>query len=324
MIDKQAWQGKSSECTLYDTIIIENKATKGNGSDAIYQDGQLQIGQSTQIDAGNDVYLPSGRFIEVIAPLSQINSAFPVSITSENRIIESDTQPGTPLVRYVDGGETAAKTAETEQFYIRSQYMPETLIIGKSEADTQKDFMTYINKPVYTVSYQFLAENGSTLPDVILALLPSDDRNYFKDMNVQAIMPKETSVKVNNGTWEFIGYEQPTQPILDQDITFIGHWKFSDTADQENDHSKPNHKPSHLPDTDEELDTDTNDEQPSKEPENSLPEKEEHMQPEQSDELPKKDDVADTSAITSYKSTFFVLVASLLVLTTSIVRKKNR
>ncbi len=321
MIDKQTWQNQSATCTLYDTIIDANKAAKGNGSDAIYQDGQLQIGQGTQIDANNDVYLPSGRFIEVIAPLSQINTVTPETFNSEDQVIESNTQPGTPLIRYIDGGETAAKAAENGQFYIRSQYMPETLIIGKSEADIQKDFMTYINKPTYTVSYQFVSENGSALPDVILALLPSDDRHYFKDMNVQALMPKKTSVKVNDGTWKFIGYEQPTQTVLDQDITFIGRWQFIDAADQNPNDPKPDHKP----DTDDQLDTDSDalpheDTQSKPKPEIPALDNNEQTPSTPTDEEVSRDDVANTSAVVSYQGTLIALLASLLVLSAFLVK----
>ena len=46
--------------------------TTGNGSDGIYQNSKLNIGEKALIDKNNDVYLPSNRVIDVIKPLENI------------------------------------------------------------------------------------------------------------------------------------------------------------------------------------------------------------------------------------------------------------
>lgn len=87
---------------------------------------------------------------------------------------------------------------------------------------------------VYGVSYVFISDtSGMELPDEVLALLPSDDDQYAPGVTVAALQPGQTSVKVDGGTWTFIGYDADEKTIED-DILFTGTWKYvADPADQE-------------------------------------------------------------------------------------------
>ena len=182
-IANATYNGIESSCTILGGTIKENTITDDNvGSDGIYQGKTLNIGETVLIDKSNDVYLPSGKVINVIKPLESINRLYPVSITSEDKIVESKEIAGTRLVNYFDeaGGVEAATQAELNQLYIPSQYMPEGLLIGKSNAEKQLNFMTYIDKNAYTLSYEFVSgTKNKELPSEVTALLPKDDSKYI-------------------------------------------------------------------------------------------------------------------------------------------------
>ncbi|MFR1214308.1 MAG: SHIRT domain-containing protein [Acutalibacteraceae bacterium] len=213
----------------------------------------LNIGESISIDKNNDVYLPYGKIINVIKPLTYINSINIVHITSEDKVVESNEKAGTKLVKYFTdaGGESAATKAELDQVYIRSKYMPEDLVIGKSEHESQKDFMTYIAKGKYTVSYEFISgTKDKELPKEVMDLLPSDTKEYLQGTTVNAIQPDKTSVAVADGVWTFKGYELSEIEKITEDSEFIGIWEFTknnDSNDNETnvdngdtDNNKPN------------------------------------------------------------------------------------
>ena len=227
-IDKPAWNNKTAVCTILGGEIKSNTATKGEGSDGIYQNSSLRIADDVLIDADNDVYLPSGRIIDVVSSLKNIDKNHPVSITSENKIIEDESTPGTKLVKYHEaaGGTASATNAEVKQHYIASSYMPEGYIIGKSDAADQLDFMTYIPSDTYWVNYVFVSETNKNLPEEVLALLPFDDQRYSANTVVYAIQPAQLSVTVSDGTWEFVGYDAESKTIQNDSVEFIGTWRF--------------------------------------------------------------------------------------------------
>lgn len=228
-IDSPAWNNKTALCTILGGTVKSNSATKGEGSDGIYQNSKLNIGEKALINKENDVYLPSGRVIDVIKPLENITQENSVSITSEDCVVEDEQNAGTPLVRYHKeaGGIPAAQKAEYHQLYIPSSYMQEGLVIGKSQADKQLDYMTYVQKEKYPVDYEFISgTDGMELPDEVKKLLPIDKESYWEGTVVKSIQPQNTVVDVTDGTWSFKGYDAEEKSAA-KDLKFIGTWEFT-------------------------------------------------------------------------------------------------
>lgn len=229
LIDYPAWNDKTATCTILGGTISGNKASLGKGSDGIYQNSKLNIGEKALINKDNDVYLPSGRVIDVIKPLENITQENSVSITSEDCVVEDEQNVGTPLVCYHEeaGGIPAAQKAEYHQLYIPSSYMQEGLTIGKSQADNQLDYMTYVQKEKYPVDYEFISgTDGMELPDEVKKLLPIDKESYWEGTVVKSIQPQNTVVDVTDGTWNFKGYDAEEKSAA-KDLKFIGTWEFT-------------------------------------------------------------------------------------------------
>ena len=238
-IDASSWNNKTAKCTILGGIVSGNKAKAGKGSDGIYQNSKLNIGEKALIDKDNDVYLPSNRVIDVIKPLENITQENSVSITSKDCVVEDEQTKGTRLVNYHDeaGGIKAAENAEYQQLYIPSRYMQEGLVIGKSQATDQLNYMTYIQKEKYPVVYEFI--NGTDeqkLPKEVTDLLPTDDKKYLEGVTINAIQPKKTEVIVADGAWLFKGYDSNSKlssvDNLNEDgyIQFTGTWVFKKNA----------------------------------------------------------------------------------------------
>lgn len=228
-IDSPAWNNKTAICTMLGGTISGNKASLGKGSDGIYQNSKLNIGEKALINKDNDVYLPSNRVIDVIKPLENISQENSVSITSEDCVVEDEQNAGTRLVRYHEeaGGIDAAKNAEYHQLYIPSSYMQDGLVIGKSQADNQLDYMTYVQKEKYPVEYEFISgTDGMELPDEVKKLLPVDKESYWEGTIVKSIQPQNTVVDVADGTWNFEGYDADEKSAA-KDLKFIGTWVFT-------------------------------------------------------------------------------------------------
>ena len=238
-IDNGSWNNKTAKCTILGGTISGNKANSGRGSDGIYQNSKLNIGEKASINKDNDVYLPSGRVIDVIKPLENITQENSVSITSEDCVVEDEQNKGTRLVNYHDeaGGIKAAENAEYQQLYIPSSYMQEGLVIGKSQAEDQLNYMTYVQKEKYPVTYEFV--NGTDeqkLPKEVTDLLPVDDNKYIEGATINASEPNKTEVTVSDGIWVFKGYDANSKlssaDNLNEDgyIQFTGTWEFKKNA----------------------------------------------------------------------------------------------
>ena len=235
-IDNGVWNNKSAQCTLLGGIVKNNTANADKGSDGIYQNSKLNIGEKVLIDATNDVYLPANRVIDVIKPLENLTKQNRISVTSEECIVENKTDAGTPLVHYhaEAGGEKAAELAEQNQLYLPSQYMQNGLVIGKSQADSQLDYMTYIQKAKYPVVYEFVSgTHDKVLPEEVINLLPVDNEWYLEGVTVSAIQPNQATIQVPDGVWIFKGYDADNKVAnadnanQDKTLKFVGTWEFS-------------------------------------------------------------------------------------------------
>ncbi|MDH6365880.1 MULTISPECIES: InlB B-repeat-containing protein [unclassified Breznakia] len=80
----------------------------------------------------------------------------------------------------------------------------------------------------FEVDYKFIANDGSTLPSDVTALLPSKHKNVANGVTVNKVDPTSTSVVDNakDGTWKFVGYDVDSITINKANATFTGTWKF--------------------------------------------------------------------------------------------------
>ncbi|WP_290776257.1 SHIRT domain-containing protein, partial [Anaerofustis sp.] len=133
------------------------------------------------------------------------------------------------------GGIKAAQNAEYQQLYIPSTYMKDGLVIGKSQANDQLNYMTYVQKEKYPVIYEFVnGTNKQKLPKEVTDLLPVDDNKYIEGATIDAIQPNKTAVTVSDGMWVFKGYDANSKlssvDNLNNEgyIQFIGTWEFKE------------------------------------------------------------------------------------------------
>lgn len=171
--------GAESALKMTSGSIVGNNAkadqakTKGDG---VFQGGLFEISGDAAVGEDNDVYLPSGRIVDVTAPFAGASTAHPMSITSEDHVVEpvGAATAGTKLVRYHEqaGGAELAMDAQRAQLFVPSAKMlriDPTFYIGKSMFAEQLEYMTYIERPAaHVVSYRYAGE----VPQGADALLP--------------------------------------------------------------------------------------------------------------------------------------------------------
>ena len=83
--------------------------------------------------------------------------------------------------------------------------------------------------PKYSVAYQFAsADPDRTLPDQVMALLPSDSASYKDGTSVSPVAPSSLQVTIEGeGVWAFEGWNPGSAVIDGADVLFTGTWSFS-------------------------------------------------------------------------------------------------
>ena len=80
----------------------------------------------------------------------------------------------------------------------------------------------------YTVDYAFASSTaGKQLPGEVLALIPTDSKEYTNGEEVIAKNPAKTEVEVADGKWTFDGYQQNKFTVNNANVTFQGTWTFT-------------------------------------------------------------------------------------------------
>ena len=80
----------------------------------------------------------------------------------------------------------------------------------------------------YTVDYAFASSTaGKQLPGEVLALIPTDSKEYTNGEEVIAKDPAKTEVEVADGKWTFDGYQQNKFTVNNANVTFQGTWTFT-------------------------------------------------------------------------------------------------
>lgn len=76
--------------------------------------------------------------------------------------------------------------------------------------------------PVFQVSYQFVSVTpGKNLPSSILLLKPDDTTGSVGDVFTPSATYEDCG---GNGIWTFLGWDVPSQAIVDHDLLFVGSW----------------------------------------------------------------------------------------------------
>ena len=82
----------------------------------------------------------------------------------------------------------------------------------------------------YKVQYEFKScTDEKELPQKILDLLPKDDTDYPLDTEIKAKQPEKTRVEVEDGFWNFDGYDKDSLKS-NENAKFIGKWNFHPNA----------------------------------------------------------------------------------------------
>ena len=91
------------------------------------------------------------------------------------------------------------------------------------------------NKNVSLVKYAFGSSDGSTLPDSVMSLLPSDESAELNTTITPATLG-QTKVVVDKGYWEFTSWNPESKISTTQEvITFTGTWKFRQSINPDED-----------------------------------------------------------------------------------------
>ena len=91
--------------------------------------------------------------------------------------------------------------------------------LSSPEADTVSE--------LYSVFYDFSAQDGTELPVDVMDQLPKDGTKYKAGTKVTAQAPARTTVEEPEGTWTFAGYDHSSLTVTaDGDNTFYGIWTF--------------------------------------------------------------------------------------------------
>ena len=65
------------------------------------------------------------------------------------------------------------------------------------------------------------------LPEEVKALLPSDDNAYENEAKVTSKAPSQTSVEVQDGTWNFVSYDEVEKTVNRDNVEFVGTWTYT-------------------------------------------------------------------------------------------------
>ena len=106
-------------------------------------------------------------------------------------------------------------------------YDTASAVVNKANVEFVGKWAFEANK--YQASYRFESETaGKTLPAAITALTPSDSDSYVNGTSVSAQQPSQTTYTdaVNDGTWNFKGYDAASAVVNKANVEFVGKWTF--------------------------------------------------------------------------------------------------
>ncbi len=128
----------------------------------------------------------------------------------------------------LSNGSEDKKEKEEVIYYLQNENKKDGYFL-KSTDDVGGDYtnMWQVAKiSSYKVQYEFKSgTDEKELPQKILDLLPKDDTDYPLDTEIKAKQPEKTTVEVEDGFWNFDGYDKDSLKS-NENAKFIGTWKF--------------------------------------------------------------------------------------------------
>lgn len=84
-------------------------------------------------------------------------------------------------------------------------------------------------KDIDRVSYKFISDDGTVLPDSVLEKIPTPhhDGIYYDNQQIIPQKPESLNIEVDNGTWEFKGWNEEIIEHIHKDTVFVGKWHFT-------------------------------------------------------------------------------------------------
>lgn len=132
----------------------------------------------------------------------------------------------------LSNGSEDKKEKEEVIYYLQNENKKDGYFL-KSTDDVGGDYtnMWQVAKiSSYKVQYEFKSgTDEKELPQKILDLLPKDDTDYPLDTEIKAKQPEKTTVEVEDGFWNFDGYEKD-KLTSNEGVTFTGKWNFHPNA----------------------------------------------------------------------------------------------
>ena len=162
-------------------------------------------------------------------------------VTIDNLQKQADgTYVGTVTYKVTDADCDAGKVAFTAK--ASCTYSVATGMVAGSEVITKETITKDVSCESAIASrdhvkYTFVsATQGMELPEDVTNCLPTDDAFHYDGDEVRPADPKQTRVKVADGTWTFAGWDKQSDTMSANGVEFTGTWEYA--ADSVADHVK--------------------------------------------------------------------------------------
>ena len=180
--------------------------------------GSIESGNKVCLIAANNPTLAKVTFTNEDGSLIYSENHYAVGTKADQIAIPTPTKPSDDIYNYYfDSWHTTIENVTGDAVY---------------KAQFKKVFKNFSAK--YTFSS---TSSDKQLPSEVLAVLPKDTNNYVYNDALNATVPSQTTVKVANGTWIFMGYDRDsaiadmTTADSEGNVTFTGSWKFVEKSD---------------------------------------------------------------------------------------------
>ena len=180
--------------------------------------GSIESGNKVCLIAANNPTLAKVTFTNEDGSLIYSENHYAVGTKADQIAIPTPTKPSDDIYNYYfDSWHTTIGDVAGDVVY---------------KAQFKKVFKKFNVKHAFSST-----SSDKQLPSEVLAVLPKDTNNYVYNDALNATVPSQTTVKVANGTWIFVGYDRDsaiadmTTADSEGNVTFTGSWKFVEKSD---------------------------------------------------------------------------------------------
>ena len=180
--------------------------------------GSIESGNKVCLIAANNPTLAKVTFTNEEGSLIYSENHYAVGTKADQIAIPTPTKPSDDIYNYYfDSWHTTIGDVAGDVVY---------------KAQFKKVFKKFNVKHAFSST-----SSDKQLPSEVLAVLPKDTNNYVYNDALNATVPSQTTVKVANGTWIFVGYDRDsaiadmTTADSEGNVTFTGSWKFVEKSD---------------------------------------------------------------------------------------------